>query len=57
MQFGAQDVRVVEEPLVYSGHFSMRRVSLQHRLFGSGWSEGIQREVFDRGDAVAVRLG
>ena len=32
----------------------MRRLTLQHRRFAGGWSEPIVREVFDRGDAVAV---
>ncbi len=54
LKFGARDVRVLEEESVYSGHFSMRRVTLQHRRFAGGWSEPIVREVFDRGDAVAV---
>jgi len=54
MQFTAQDVRVLEEPLAYDGHFAIRRVSLQHRLFEGGWSDTLTREVFDRGDAVGV---
>lgn len=54
LKFGARDVRVLEEESVYSGHFSMRRLTLQHRRFAGGWSEPIVREVFDRGDAVAV---
>lgn len=33
-QFGAGDVRIIDQPQAYSGHFSMRRLSLQHRLFG-----------------------
>lgn len=54
LKFGARDVRMLEEEAVYSGHFSMRRLTLQHRRFAGGWSEPIVREVFDRGDAVAV---
>ena len=53
-QFGAGDVRIIEQPQAYSGHFSLRRLSLQHRLFGGGWSDTLCREVFDRGDAVGV---
>jgi ADP-ribose pyrophosphatase len=53
-KFGARDVRIIEQPQAYSGHFSLRRLSLQHRLFGGGWSETLTREVFDRGDAVGV---
>ena len=54
LKFGAQDVRVLDEQIVWSGHFSMRRLTLQHRRFAGGWSDSLVREVFDRGDAVAV---
>ena len=54
LQFGAQDVRVLEELTVWSGHYSMRRLTLQHRRFAGGWSDPVIREVFERGDAVAV---
>ena len=52
--FGAQDVRVIEESQTFAGYFSVRRVSLQHRLFAGGWSDPLSREVFERGDAVGV---
>ncbi len=54
LKFGAQDVRVLDEKTVWSGHFSMRRLTLQHRRFAGGWSDPLVREVFDRGDAIAV---
>ena len=54
MQFTAQDLRVVADSRVYEGHFAVRRISLQHRLFAGGWSETLEREVFERGDAVGV---
>jgi ADP-ribose pyrophosphatase len=54
LQFGAQDVRVLEDQAVWSGHFSMRRLTLQHRRFAGGWSDPVVREIFERGDAVAV---
>ncbi|MCX2983215.1 NUDIX domain-containing protein [Halieaceae bacterium IMCC14734] len=53
-EFGAEDVRILEQPSVFSGYFSVRKVVLQHRLFAGGWSHPITREVFDRGDAVGV---
>lgn len=52
--FGAQDVRILDDQVAYSGHFSVRRLTLQHRCFGGGWSEPLVREVFERGDSVAV---
>lgn len=54
LQFGAQDVRVLEDRVVWSGHFAMRRLTLQHRRFAGGWSDPVVRELFERGDAVAV---
>jgi len=54
LTFGARDVRVLDDQTVWSGHFSVRRLTLQHRRFAGGWSAPIIREVFERGDAVAV---
>ncbi len=54
LKFGARDVRVLDDQAVWSGHFSMRRLTLQHRRFAGGWSDTMVREVFERGDAVAV---
>lgn len=54
LTFGAEDVRLLKEEAVFSGHFSVRRVTLEHRLFAGGWSGPLVREIFERGDAVAV---
>ncbi len=54
LKFGAQDVRVLDDQTIWSGHYSMRRITLQHRRFAGGWSDPVVREVFERGDAVAV---
>ena len=54
LKFGAQDVRVLEEQTAWSGHFAVRKLTLQHRRFAGGWSEPLVREVFERGDAVGV---
>jgi ADP-ribose pyrophosphatase len=55
-RFGAQDVRVLADETLWSGFFSMRRLTLQHRLFAGGWSAELTRELFERGDAVGVLL-
>ena len=34
----------------------MTRMQVEHRLFGGGWSQPLQRELFERGDAVGVLL-
>lgn len=54
LKFGAQDVRILEEVTAYSGHFTLRKLTLQHRCFAGGWSEPLVRELFERGDAVGV---
>ena len=45
---------MLKDQAAWSGYFSMRRLTLQHRLFAGGWSAPIVREVFERGDAVGV---
>jgi ADP-ribose pyrophosphatase len=54
LSFGAQDVRVLEDQVVWSSHYAMRKLTLQYRSFSGGWNEPVEREVFDRGDAVGV---
>ncbi|MDG2046880.1 MAG: NUDIX domain-containing protein [Halioglobus sp.] len=54
LKFGAQDVRVLDDQTVWSGHYSMRKLTLQHRRFDGGWSDPLVRELFERGDAIAV---
>jgi ADP-ribose pyrophosphatase len=54
LTFGAQDVRVLESQIVWSGHYAIRRLTLQHKRFAGGWSDPLTREVFERGDAVGV---
>lgn len=54
LKYGAADVRVLDDTLVWQGHYAMRRLTLQHRRFDGAWSEPVTREVFARGDAVGV---
>ena len=44
----------VETP--YQGFFRLERYTLRHSLFQGGWSQPIQRELFRRGNCVAVLL-
>ena len=48
------DVELMEKKTVYQGYFRVDRYRLRHRLFEGGWSGVVQREVFERGHAVAV---
>lgn len=54
LRFGEEAVRVLGMETAYQGFFSLRRLTLQHRLFAGGWSEPLTRELFERGDAVGV---
>jgi ADP-ribose pyrophosphatase len=54
LRFGAGDVRVLDDVDVYEGHYQVRRLTLEHRAFGGGWSSPQTRELFERGDAVGV---
>ncbi len=54
LRFGAQDVKILDSTVAYQGHFTLRRLTLQHRCFAGGWSEPLVRELFERGDAVGV---
>ena len=53
-RFSTADAQVLERDAVYEGFFSLEKLRLEHRLFGGGWSQPMSREVFHRGDAVAV---
>ena len=54
--FGFDDVAVESRQTAYSGYFRIDRYRLRHRLFAGGWSEPMMREVFERGQAVALVL-
>ena len=53
-RFSAADVEVIERETAFQGYFRVSRLTLRHRQFAGGWSAPFQREVFQRGDAVAV---
>jgi ADP-ribose pyrophosphatase len=47
---------IIEEKLLHKGFFSMTSITLKHTLYKGGWSQPITREVFQRGNCVAVLL-
>ena len=53
--FTRQDVTVIEDHCVYNGFFKMHQLQLQHSRFDGG-QETVTREIFRRGNAVAVLL-
>ncbi len=55
-QFTADDVQIEKDETVFQGFFKMNTLTLKHRLFGGGWSNSINREIFHRGHASAAVL-
>lgn len=53
-QFSASDVDVIEQESLFKGFFSMVKYRFRHRLFAGGWSEPMDRELFERGHAAAM---
>lgn len=49
-------VRLLKERLGYSGFFSLRRLTVEHELFGGGMSVPLEREVLERSDVAAAVL-
>ncbi len=46
--------KIVARKRCYNGFFHLDLVTLRHELFRGGWSGLIKRELFERGNAVAV---
>ena len=48
--------KIIQHEVAYNGFFRLEKYQLQHTLFQGGWSEEITRELFMRGNCVAVLL-
>ncbi|MGO1296718.1 MAG: ADP-ribose diphosphatase [Vibrio sp.] len=53
-RFSSQDLEVLSKETLFSGFFNMVKYRFKHRLFNGGWSQPIEREMFERGRAAAV---
>ena len=49
-------VDIQAQKIVYQGVFNLKTFKLKHTLYEGGWSTVIHRELFQRGDCVAVVL-
>ncbi len=47
---------ILNKETVYNGFFRLEKYHLKHTLFKGGWIDEIKRELFRRGDCVAVLL-
>ena len=52
--YGASDVEVTTQETIFQGYFRMDALTLRHKRFDGSWTNNIRRELFQRGDAVAV---
>jgi len=53
-QFSNQDVEIIEQRTLWQGYFKMVKYFFRHSLYAGGKSDIIEREMFERGHAVAV---
>lgn len=49
-----KDIEIISQQTLYQGFFKMVKYQFRHTLFNGGWSEVIDRELFVRGNAVAL---
>jgi ADP-ribose pyrophosphatase len=48
--------QILDAQVVYEGFFRLEQYTLTHTLFNGGWSQALKRELFRRGNCVAVLL-
>ncbi|MFA0013514.1 ADP-ribose diphosphatase [Vibrio lentus] len=53
-EFTPQDVEIVSKETLFRGFFKMVKYTFKHKLFEGGWSQPIEREMFERGHAAAL---
>ncbi len=53
-EFNSADVDLVHRENLYKRFFRVEKIVLRHKLFKGGWSKEMSRELFVRGEAVAV---
>lgn len=55
-EFTHDDVEIIAREELYKRFFRVEKFVLRHKLFHGGWGRNIERELFVRGEAVAVVL-
>lgn len=53
-QFSTEDVKILSKETLFKGFFQMVKYTFKHKLFEGGWSQPIERELFERGHAAAM---
>ena len=54
--FDRSDVKILQQQIVYQGHFQIKQLNVQFRLYNGEWSLPRLREVFERGETVGILL-
>tara|TARA_R110000737_G_scaffold982_3_gene2831 strand:- start:8115 stop:8750 length:636 start_codon:yes stop_codon:yes gene_type:complete len=54
LRFNLADVEIVDKSRKYQGFFALDEYKYRHKLYAGGYSEVLTREVFERGNAVAI---
>lgn len=52
--FTPEDVEIISKETLFSGFFKMVKYRFKHRRFEGGWSQPVDREMFERGHAAAI---
>lgn len=55
-QYSAKDIQIIKKEPLYNGFFKMVKYAFKYKLFQGGWSDIVEREIFERGHAVGVLL-
>jgi len=48
------DWKIINHDIIFQGYFRIEKYSLQHEQYAGDWTQTFQREIFERGSAVAV---
>lgn len=54
LRFTLDDVEIISKKNKYQGFFALEEYQVRHKLYRGGYSEILTREIFERGDAVAL---
>ncbi|EGR4490384.1 ADP-ribose diphosphatase [Vibrio cholerae] len=54
VSFNQKDVEILNKETLFKGFFRMVKYRFKHKRFAGGWSEPVEREMFERGHAAAM---
>lgn len=54
MKDSYKQYQILDETLIHDGFFKLKSIVLRHSLYEGGWSPELHRELFQRGNCVAV---